>query len=137
MESISFCFDGGCLVLIWIIQLAVYPSFNFFSQEGLLNWHPKYTQRITYVVLPLMVGQLLLSTLETIQQPGILTVVKLLLIVLIWILTFNVFVPLHIRLDSETEVKEPIIKKLVRKNWWRTLLWSLVFVLAVLKNFFF
>jgi len=51
-------FDFGMLVLIWLVQLIIYPSFEFTDKDAFLGWHEKYTGLITVVVLPLMLGQL-------------------------------------------------------------------------------
>ena len=50
--------DFGLLVLIWMVQLVVYPGFKYYQRERLLEWHARYTSRISYIVGPLMLGQL-------------------------------------------------------------------------------
>ena len=61
---IRLLFDFGLLVLIWLVQLVIYPSFLYYEQDNLKRWHEKYTQKITYVVLPLMMGQLIITTIH-------------------------------------------------------------------------
>ncbi|MEO1009857.1 MAG: hypothetical protein AAFX53_01035 [Bacteroidota bacterium] len=57
-EILRLLCDFGLVVLIWSVQLIIYPSFQFYNPIELLLWHGIYVHRITYVVLPLMVGQL-------------------------------------------------------------------------------
>ena len=46
--------DFGFVVLIWAVQLVIYPSFGFYAKANLFEWHKSYTARVTYIVLPLM-----------------------------------------------------------------------------------
>ncbi len=42
-------FDFGLVVLIWIVQLVIYPGLCYYSETDLLKWHKLYTSRIAYV----------------------------------------------------------------------------------------
>ena len=53
--------DFGLVVLIWMIQLIVYPSFLHYTTTNLIKWHRKYTPLIGYIVGPLMLLQLGIS----------------------------------------------------------------------------
>ena len=119
--------DFGLAVLIWIVQLVVYPSFLFYRREDLLNWHGDYTQKITYVVLPLMLGQLLAGGLQLWRSVSWYTAFGFLIIVSLWLLTFLVFVPLHGKIAGGY-FDESTLSKLVQWNWLRTALWTLLFV---------
>lgn len=123
-------FDTGCLVLIWMVQLVVYPSFYYYSTPQLLQWHKKYTLLVTWIVLPLMLGQLICGSFSVIVDFTTITMFKLLLILMTWVLTFVVFVPLHQALETASP-QQPIVKKLVRKNWSRTALWTLLFAITI------
>ncbi|MFT6745260.1 MAG: hypothetical protein ACJAR8_001821, partial [Bacteroidia bacterium] len=59
--------DFGLVVLIWMVQLIVYPSFLFYKDTELITWHTKYTPRITKIVAPLMFAQLSLSVFGLFQ----------------------------------------------------------------------
>lgn len=123
--------DFGLVVLIWLVQLVIYPSFQYYRSEDLLRWHQKYTSRITVIVMPLMLAQLALNTFYTLQVSSITAWCSLLLIVLVWLITFAYFVPAH-RKISEGKTGTILID-LVRFNWWRTLLWSAVFLIGLLE----
>ena len=49
--------DFGLFILIWLTQLVIYPSFTYFREQDLTRWHRKYTRAISYIVMPLMLGQ--------------------------------------------------------------------------------
>ncbi len=53
--------DMGLLILTWLVQLVIYPSFLYYDATDLKKWHSIYTGRITFVVLPLMLTQLLVA----------------------------------------------------------------------------
>jgi len=120
------------LVLIWLVQLVIYPSLNHYTIKNLRNWHRSYTKRITYVVLPLMIGQLLFAIIKMTIVFDILIAMKLLLIIAVWILTFGIFVPLHSAVETMEETNS-ITEKLIRLNWSRTIVWSLIFVIGLFQ----
>ncbi|MFD0797866.1 hypothetical protein ACFQZJ_10365 [Maribacter chungangensis] len=132
----NLIFDTATLVLIWAVQLAIYPALTYYGHENLRIWHRSYTKRITLVVLPLMFGQLGFTVLAVLGAASFIAVTKLVLIILVWILTFTIFVPLHNRIEESTAMESrSIASNLVSKNWWRTLLWTLVFILSAYQIF--
>ncbi len=124
--------DSGLLVLIWLVQLIIYPSFKYCSDLQLSKWHPIYTRRITFVVLPLMLSQLILTILLCFRlEWSFFSIIDLTLVLLTWILTFVIFVPLHQKIDERSSEKnDTYISKLVEYNWSRTLLWTAIFILT-------
>lgn len=132
IPTANLIFDTATLVLIWAVQLAIYPGLTYYGHAQLKVWHRSYTKRITLVVLPLMLGQMAFSIGSVLSERSYLTTTKLGLIAIIWIMTFSIFVPLHHSIDDADESHTKYITlKLVKKNWWRTLLWSLVFMLSL------
>lgn len=126
--------DAGLLVLIWLVQLVIYPSFGFYSFSSLKKWHEVYTGRITLVVLPLMLSQLILSCwLVLIYNWGILHVINAVLVILTWLSTFITFVPLHQKIDLNNKNVKIYVKKLINYNWLRTCLWSIIFLLSLIN----
>ena len=128
IDILKLLFDFGLFVLIWLVQLVVYPSFSYYQKKDLLQWHKKYTLRISYIVIPLMLGQLILSVIQNIRMFTILNVLSLSLILIICLSTFLQFVPLHHKISSNN-FNYKTLKGLVQRNWFRTILWTLVCVL--------
>lgn len=126
--------DFGLLVLIWLVQLVIYPGFGYYKKENLIGWHQKYTLKITYVVMPLMVVQLVLSIVQLATKTSFYSMGSVLLITAVWILTFTQFVPLHNKI-STGKVSPETTSKLVAKNWFRTGLWTIIFVWSATKVF--
>lgn len=127
LETLRIIFDSGLLVLIWMVQLIIYPSFKYYSKNNLIRWHHIYVQRISYVVIPLMFGQTLISIYQLYEVCSIYTAGSVVLILLVWILTFSLFVPRHNAI-SKNLFDETTLSELVSYNWSRTLLWSMIFV---------
>lgn len=120
--------DFGLLVLIWMIQLIVYPSFLHYTKENLFSWHKKYTLMISFIVAPLMLAQLGIAIFLIIATPDIYTITALLIIGMLWVSTFLQFVPIHNAI-SNNNFNIGQLHKLVSRNWIRTVLWSLLFVI--------
>lgn len=125
--------DFGLVILIWITQLIVYPSFTYFSPENLYAWHQKYTAAITIIVMPLMIGQLVLHGYQIYNEMNWLRVVALVLILLAWANTFFYAVPLHNQISESNDALKAA-NSLIRINWYRTVLWSLTFLLGLLDH---
>ena len=126
--------DFGLVVLIWMIQLIVYPSFLHYTNTNLVKWHKKYTPLIGYIVSPLMLTQLVISIYQLAIEITYYNVLSVLLVSIIWIVTFLQFVPIHNTI-SKGNISESLLLSLVRKNWSRTILWTLLFIYGFLLLF--
>ncbi len=126
--SVRLAVSASLCVLIWMVQLLIYPSFKYFEAAGLAVWHRLYTRNMTFIVAPLMILQGLLTfySLLFLQQELLLNSLVAIVVVACWITTFMIFIPLHVCIDKAPELVETSIK-LTSKNWIRVLLWSLIF----------
>lgn len=116
--------DSGLLVLIWLVQLIIYPSFQYTEGSEFVRWHHKYTGLISLIVSPLMLAQ---AAIEVVRLQKEADWLRILLIGLIWLSTFTLSVPCHNRLHKQG--KEPAtLHRLITTNWIRTVLWSLLFL---------
>ncbi len=127
LEFLSLVVDFGLVVLIWMVQLIVYPSFLFYTPKNLISWHKKYTPKITVIVAPLMFLQVILNTLNAFFRCNYLAIFILIFIALIWLITFLYFVPLHQKIETN-KISRIQLKRLVKFNWIRTILWSIIVV---------
>ncbi len=98
--------DSGLFVLIWLVQLVIYPSFAVIEE-----------------VTPLMVIQV---GIEAVVMMSDIRWWRIILIILIWLSTFFLSIPCHLRLHTGGK-DAVVIRRLVLTNWIRTLLWSLLF----------
>lgn len=124
--------NSGLVVLIWMVQLIVYPSFLFFNKENLVHWHKVYTKRIAVIVVPLMLIQLVISILNTIVSFSIINLTIGLLVLFLWFFTFKSFAPVHFKI-SENGFQQIQLQELVNRNWIRTIIWSLILGLSLLQ----
>jgi len=127
INIIRLLLDFGLLVLIWIIQRIVYPSFLYYNSDKLISWHNLYTNRFSAIVIPLMFGQLGIAFYQLITEVSLYTVVSFATIILIWISTFGIFVPIHSNI-SKGNGNQKMLSTLVNKNWIRTILWTILFI---------
>lgn len=122
--------DFGLVVLIWMVQLIVYPGFTFYSEELLLKWHKTYTPRITFIVAPLMFVQVCIALYLCAFDFSIVHLVYLILVISTWISTFIYFVPLHHKIEANRDLKSSA-NKLTKGNWIRTIQWTFIFIYGV------
>ncbi|NND05987.1 MAG: hypothetical protein HKN87_06390 [Saprospiraceae bacterium] len=132
MELIQIVVDSGLFVLVWLVQLVIYPGFRYYSEVDMKRWHQPYSKRMTIIVLPLMVSQLLVYCYLNIKDVSVQSLFTLLLVISTWIITFRLAVPLHQEIDLSVDSNASIVK-LVRVNWIRTAIWTFVFILNLLN----
>ncbi|WP_299211793.1 hypothetical protein [uncultured Dokdonia sp.] len=131
LDILRLMIDAGFMVLIWAVQLVIYPSFSYYSTTNLYTWHKSYTKRVTFIVLPLMFSQLILGVIQLWMSQNWYTLVSMGIIMTLWLLTFLVFVPLHQSIDTKKSVAR-VCEKLVVGNWMRTVLWTLLFIASLI-----
>jgi hypothetical protein len=129
-----FCLNGGLVVLIWLVQLIIYPAMVHWPPKSFCALHRWYTIRISLLVIPLMSGQALLVGYGLITDSSALLLVQASLVAVVWGLTFFLFVPLHGRLSRGYDTA--VIRRLVAANWFRTILWSAVSGLDIARVYF-
>lgn len=124
--------DTALCTLIWLVQIVIYPGFLYYNESDLKRWHRTYTGRITIIVMPLMLTQLSLYLFISYSQPSFNSFAGLGLILVVWAVTFFISVPLHAKIDN---LSDTILarKKLIRTNWIRAIVWTLVFVLSIIN----
>jgi uncharacterized membrane protein len=113
--------------LIWFVQIVHYPLFAAVGPERFVAYETLHAQLTSVVVVPFMCAEAFTAaTLLWLRPPGVsfaLAAAGLALVVLIWLSTFVVQVPLHQTLASGFDADAH--RRLVGSNWIRTVLWSL------------
>lgn len=113
--------------LIWTIQLVHYPGFFFIDPARSLEFAQFHQSRISLIVLPLMLtelmtGLMLMGSLKgsVLTQP---ILISMIMLAVIWATTFLISVPCHQKLSAGFD--DSAARLLVNSNWIRTLLWTL------------
>ncbi len=120
----------GLVVLIWLVQLVIYPAFADIAIEGFRGWHSRYTRAITWVVAPLMLAQVLLAGFLIARTPNLFTILYLVLVAATWLLTALVAVPIHNQLGAAGH-DAARIQRLIATNWLRTGIWTIAFLVLL------
>ena len=135
IEYFRLIFDSGLFVLILIVQLIVYPSFMHYEQKNLLSWHSIYTKKIAFIVIPLMFGQLFVAFFQIYQKQIFDTVFYAVVVLTLWGITLMKFAPMHAKISNGNSDRR-LLLKLVNLNWYRTFLWSVLFLFTLIKYCF-
>ncbi len=118
-------------MLIWLVQIIIYPGMHGWDPARFTVLHRDYTRRISFIVGPLMLCQAALVLHQLITVPDNTVVVQILLIGGVWWVTIFISVPLHRKLSGGYE--ERTVNRLVTTNWLRTVGWNLVYLLDMLR----
>ena len=113
--------------LIWTIQLVHYPLFARVGSDGFVAYEAEHTRRMGALLAVPASMEVITGGLLVWMRPDTIPLWAVLasgsLLVLIWVTTLLVQVPLHGRLSSGFE--SALVKRLVDTNWWRTAAWSI------------
>lgn len=107
--------------IIWLVQVILYPNFFLVGENEFSAVHRFHTQRITWLVAPLMSLELFTGAWLYLNSPNSFFFWNLVSIVSLWLLTAFVNVPTHNRLKYDSRISK---KNLVYRNWPRTLIWT-------------
>lgn len=116
--------------LIWIVQVVHYPLFAGVGADGYVAYQRSHMTRITWIVAPAMFAEVFAAGALVWLVGTPLAWIGAALLVLVWVSTFGVQVPLHARLTESFDARTH--RLLVTTNWARTLLWSARGVIALL-----
>jgi len=115
------------LGLIATIQLVHYPLFSRVGEPGWAVYEREHQNRITWLVAPLMLAELLSAAYLALNPPPGLPVwslgLGLALVLVIWASTGLVQSRLHGRLSARFDAR--LHRRLVASNWARTVAWLL------------
>ena len=123
--------NAGLVVLIWLVQVIIYPGMHGWDRTRFAELHKDYATRISFIVGPLMLGQAALALYQLGTDPGIIAVMHTLLIGVVWVVTIFISVPLHRKLSDGYDERN--VNRLVTTNWLRTAGWSLVFLIDMVR----
>lgn len=108
--------------ICWFVQIVHYPLFLAIRKEDF----PVYEQKnfvTAYVTVPTMVVEMLTGLYLLYQHQGSLQYLNLGLLGIIALSTVIFQVPMHLQLMKEVNV--PLIHRLIKTNWIRTIAWTI------------
>ena len=109
--------------LIWTVQLVGYPLYAEVPAEGFVAFHAAWASRITLLVGPLMLAELLLAAAWALRRPSPLSLGALACVLVAWAVTAGLSVPAHAQLDAGFSAAA--FHRLLTTNWLRTVAWTL------------
>ncbi|MGF1533087.1 MAG: hypothetical protein ACFCUI_05255 [Bernardetiaceae bacterium] len=108
--------------LIWFVQVVHYPIFSRVSPENFIRFHETHTALTGRLVVLPMLLELALGLVLALSHPHWTTWLALALVVVAWLSTFFLSVPLHGQLHGGFDAEA--ITRLVQTNWIRCLAWT-------------
>lgn len=125
--------DTGTLVLIWLVQLVIYPALCYYQSTDLIRYHPFYTVNVSKVIVPLLVVQLGLIGWSVLFRGDLYDWLSLAIAGMLWLHTFIYFVPAHDRITKNAMRNNELVD-IIKENWWRTAMWSALFLVTLTKT---
>ena len=127
--KVNFISTSVMVGVIWVIQLLHYPAFHFISDQKYIEFQHFHMQRISFIVVPVMLIELASALLLAYFFESSLTIILLALVLGIWAITFIFFTNMHQKLTNG--YNQSIVDRLVKINWSRTTLWSLRLIILL------
>ena len=114
-----------------ITHFVTYPSFKLIKSSIFSEFHKSYTNKMLFIVAPVMILELISSLLLVIfdMSDNNTGIVLLITLMLIWFLTFFTIVPIHNKLS--VNYNKDLNQKLIKYNGLRTILWIIKLMLFV------
>lgn len=122
LEALHAASTWALVGLIWTIQVVHYPLFSRVGEEQFPIYEREHCRRITWIVAPMMLVELVTAYLLWRADPGLYQTAGLVIVGSLWGVTGLFFTPLHNRLSNGFEPRAHDL--LVWANWLRTALWS-------------
>ena len=113
-----------------ITQFITYPSFQSINPEIFSNFHKIYTQKMLFIVGPIMTIEFLSVVVLLFINIDFHFLVQFIFVFLIWILTFFLIVPIHNELEKH--YNKSLNNKLIKLNGYRTFLWFVKFIFLLI-----
>ena len=107
--------------VILMTQILSYPLLLKLGISNFYNYYNSYTKRISFIVIPLMIFEVLLSIILNITLNNFYLFASNILLFVVWGSTFFIQVPIHNKLSSNHSYV--LISKLIYTNWIRTIAW--------------
>ena len=115
--------------IILVTQIVNYPLFKY-VQNDFSTFHKKYVKKIGYVVAPIMLFELVITSIILLQDfDDNLKKISALLVIVIWLSTFFVQVPIHNQLSLTNKTN---LNLLIYSNWIRVVCRILKLIIAIL-----
>ncbi|MFN0246417.1 MAG: hypothetical protein ACKV2T_05890 [Kofleriaceae bacterium] len=112
--------------LIWFVQVVAYPLFARVGSANFSAYHQTHSRLITYLVAPLMAGELAFAMLWILEPaagvPRTVVWAGAALAASAWIATVLVSVPQHAKLTRGFDARAHQV--LTVTNWLRTAIWT-------------
>ena len=70
VETLNIAISWGLLILIWLVQIIIYPGFHNIPENTFDQYHRWYAARISFLAIPLMLFEIPAVT----QQKGLMTI---------------------------------------------------------------
>ena len=114
-----------------ITHFVTYPSFILIKSSSFSEFHKSYTNKMLFIVAPVMILELISSLLlvNFDKSDNNLEIGLLITLMLIWLLTFFIIVPIHNKLTLN--YNKDLNQKLIKYNGLRTILWMIKLILFI------
>ena len=114
-----------------ITHFVTYPSFKLIKSSSFSEFHKNYTNKMLFIVAPVMILELISSLLlvNFDKSDNNLEIGLLITLMLIWLLTFFIIVPIHNKLT--VNYNKDLNQKLIKYNGLRTILWMIKLILFI------
>ena len=115
--------------VILMTQILSYPLLLKLGIGNFYNYYNSYTKRISFIVIPLMIFEVLLSIILNIILNNFYLFASNILLFVVWGSTFFIQVPIHNKLSSNHSYV--LINKLIYTNWIRTIAWFCKLIILI------
>lgn len=115
--------------IIWFVQIIHYPLYKKIDRQSFLAYEQLHTRLAFYLIGPMMLAELVSTLIVAWLFTHTLTILLLIMVVVMWLSTFMVQARIHRQLTKAYD--ETKLNRLIRTNWFRTIVWTVKGIGAV------
>ena len=115
--------------VILMTQILSYPLLLKLTKSNFYVYYNSYTKRISFIVIPLMIFEVLLSFSLDFTFNNFYLLASNISLLIVWGSTFFIQVPIHNKLSFN--YSRVLINKLIFTNWIRTIAWTSKLIILI------
>jgi len=131
IDLVKILINTALFAQSWLIQTVLFPGFLYYSEKNWKVWQRNLAMRMTIVMVPLMLAQIITYTLSLVAGITTSDILSIVLILVGLAVTFYIGFSWYERCQAADDSME-LRKSVQRIIWIRTLAWSMILIISLM-----
>lgn len=132
LDLVKVLVNTALFAQVWLVQMVVFPGFLYYSEENWKVWQRNLAMRMTIVMVPLILAQMITYTLSLVAGITISDILSMVLIIVGLAVTFYIGFSWYEKCQAAEDTME-LRKSIQKVIWIRTLAWSMILIISLIS----